>query len=36
VAAMNATFAVCAVVMLAALAVSIMRGGRRIEAATLG
>jgi MFS family permease len=35
VAAMNATFAVCAVVMLAALAVSIMRGGRRIEAATL-
>jgi EmrB/QacA subfamily drug resistance transporter len=35
VAAMNATFAVCAVVMLAALVVSIMRGGRLVQAATL-
>jgi len=33
VAAMSATYAVCAVLMLVAVAASLMRGGRRIEAA---
>ena len=35
VAAMSATYAVCLVVMIAALAASLMRGGRRVEAAAL-
>ncbi len=35
VAAMSATYAVCFVLMLAALAASILRGGRRVEAARL-
>jgi hypothetical protein len=35
VAAMNATYAVCFVLMALALAASLMRGGRRIEAAAM-
>jgi EmrB/QacA subfamily drug resistance transporter len=35
VAAMSATYAVCFVLMLAALATSLMRGGRRVEAAAI-
>ncbi len=34
-AAMSATYVVCLVLMLAALAASLLRGGRRVEAATL-
>jgi hypothetical protein len=32
---MSATYAVCFVLMLAALATSLMRGGRRVEAAAI-
>jgi MFS family permease len=35
VAAMNATYAVCFVLMTLALAASLMRGGRRVEAAAI-